>query len=84
MRRTGAFMTLSELSEGYAEAAVPLRKKLRTLRAALKTCDEPCRRTALRCEISFLGKLLTQCNELAELTAHYYERSYYRNENYTL
>lgn len=80
----GAGMKLAELSAGYLEAAVPLRGRLRTLRAALKCCDDPCRRADLRHEITFLAQILTQCYELAELTAHYYERSYYRNENYTL
>jgi hypothetical protein len=28
--------------------------------------------------------MLTQMNELAELTAHYYERGYWRNAKYTL
>ena len=31
-----------------------------------------------------LQVLLRQSRELAELTQHYYERSYYRNAKYTL
>ena len=31
-----------------------------------------------------LTPMLTQMNELAELTAHYYKRGYYRNAKYTL
>ena len=34
--------------------------------------------------IAELTPILTEMNELAELTAHYYERGYYRNEKYTL
>ena len=34
--------------------------------------------------IAELTPLLTQMNELAELTERYYERGYYRNEKYTL
>lgn len=77
-------MRLAELSAGYLEAAIPLRKRLQYLRAVLKGCNDPCRRAELRHEIGFLAQMLTQCYELAELTARYYERSYYRNENYTL
>ena len=34
--------------------------------------------------IAELTPMLTQMNELAELTARYYERGYYRNEKYTV
>ena len=34
--------------------------------------------------ITELTPMLTQMNELAELTAHYYERGYYRSEKYTV
>ena len=32
----------------------------------------------------WLQQLLRQSHELADLTGHYYERGYYRNEKYTL
>lgn len=31
-----------------------------------------------------LTPILTQMNELAELTAHYYDRGYWRSEKYTV
>jgi len=34
--------------------------------------------------IAELTPMLTQMNELAELTAHYYDKGYYRSEKYTL
>ena len=34
--------------------------------------------------IAELTPMLTEMNELAELTARYYERGYYRNAKYTL
>ena len=77
-------MRLAELSEGYLLSAELLREKLRLLRACLKTADTAQERAALRHEIAALSPILTQCYELAELTAHYYERSFYRNEKYTL
>ena len=77
-------MKLCELSEGYWAAAQPLRSRLRELRKAVKVCGDPVTRAALRHEIAMLSSILTQCRELADLTAHYYERGYYRNEKYTL
>lgn len=77
-------MKLAALSEGYRLAALPLREKLRDLRLELKTADDPQRRAVLRHEIALLSGILTQCRELAELTAHYYERGFWRNDKYTL
>ena len=77
-------MKLCELSDGYLAAASLLSNRLRTLRKTLAATDNPEKRAALRHEISALGVILTQCYELADLTAHYYERSYTRNEKYTL
>jgi hypothetical protein len=81
---TGTPVKLHELSAGYEAAAVRLRARLRILRARLRTSDDPQKRASLKWEIALLADILTQCNELAELTAHYYERGYYRNEKYTL
>ena len=77
-------MTLQELSRCYEEAAVPLRLRLRELRfllAAAETADEAWH---IKRRIAELPPMLTQMNELAELTAHYYDKGYYRSEKYTL
>ena len=77
-------MTLQELSRCYEEAAVPLRNRLRELRQALANTDDPEEIWHIRRRIGELSPMLTQMNELAELTAHYYERGYWRSEKYTL
>lgn len=77
-------MRLAELSAGYLLSAELMRRKLRLLRVRLKAAQTPEQRAALRHEIAILAPILTQCCELAELTAHYYERSFYRSEKYTL
>lgn len=77
-------MTLTELSRCYEEAAVPLRNRLRELRFALAAATDPEEIWHLKRRIAELTPILTQMNELAELTAHYYDRGYYRNEKYTL
>lgn len=77
-------MTLTELSQSYRDAAVPLRNRLRQLRQALKNTDDPEEIWHLKRRIGELTPMLTQVNELAELTEHYYDRGYYRGEKYTL
>lgn len=77
-------MTLKELSICYEEAAVPLRARLRELRQAVSASDDPDEIWHLKRRIAELTPMLTQMNELAELTAHYYDKGYYRNEKYTL
>ena len=77
-------MTLQELSKYYEEAAVPLRRRLRELRYLLAEATDPEEIWHIKRRIAELTPMLTQMNELAELTAHYYERGYYRNEKYTL
>ena len=77
-------MTLQEMSREYEHSAPLLRARLRRLRQALATADDPEEIWHLKRRIAELTPMLTQMNELAELTAHYYERGYYRSEKYTL
>ena len=77
-------MTLLELSADYRAAAQPLRQRLKLLRQLVALCDDPEELWHLRRRIAELTPILTQMNELADLTAHYYERGYYRSEKYTL
>lgn len=77
-------MTLKELSADYRAAAQPLRERLRQLRQAKKRAQDREELFWLERRMSVLTSMLTQLNELAELTEHYYERGYYRNEKYRL
>lgn len=77
-------MTLQEISRCYEEAAVPLRNRLRELRRDLEKTEDPEEIWHIKRRIAELTPMLTQMNELAELTAHYYERGYWRSEKYTL
>ncbi len=77
-------MTLLELSACYTAAAVPLRARLRELRLALAAATDPEEIWHLKRRIAELTPILTQMNELAQLTARYYERGYWRNEKYTV
>ena len=77
-------MTLRELSGGYRAAAHPIRARLRELRIEMKTERDAERMFWLKRRTAVLTEMLRQMNELAELTEHYYERGYYRNEKYRL
>ena len=77
-------MTLQELSLCYEAAAVPLRIRLRELRQAVAKSEDVEEIWHLKRRIAELTPMLTQMNELAELTAHYYDRGYYRSEKYTV
>ena len=77
-------MTLQELSHQYEASAVLLRRRLRELRCARARETDPEEVWHLKRRIAELTPMLTQMNELAELTGRYYERGYYRSEKYTL
>ncbi len=77
-------MKLEELSKDYEAAAKLLRQRLRLLRQQLAVANDPEDVFHLKRRIYELTPMLTQMNELAELTAHYYDRGYYRSEKYTL
>ena len=77
-------MTLAQMSREYAESARLLRERLRLLRKMLAQAKDSEEIWHLKRRIAELTPMLTQMNELAELTAHYYERGYWRNAKYTL
>lgn len=77
-------MTLLEISLGYRAAAEPLRRRLAQLRREAARETDPESLWRLKRRIAELTPLLTEMNQLAELTARYYERGYYRNARYTL
>ena len=77
-------MTLQELSKTYEAAAEPLRRRLAELRRMEKQTQHAEERFQIQRRIRELTPMLTEMNELAELTAHYYDKGYWRNENYTV
>ena len=77
-------MTLGEMSKDYEAAALLLRRRLRFLRQELAREQDPEQIWQIQRRITELTPMLTEMNELAELTARYYERGYYRNEKYTV
>ena len=77
-------MTMQELSQSYRESADLLRVRLWHLRRARLRTHDPEKLFKINRRIDELTPMLTQMNELAELTAHYYDRGYWRSEKYTV
>ena len=77
-------MTLQQISRDYETSAALLRQRLRLLRQMLACAEDPEEIWHLKRRIAELTPMLTQMNELRELTEHYYDRGYYRSEKYTL
>lgn len=76
-------MTHYEMSYVYREDAMRFRLRITVLREQEKAAEGE-DKLRLRQRILELQQLLRQSHELADLTRHYYERGYYRNEKYTL
>lgn len=76
-------MALDDLAAEYQHSAQLLRDRLALLRKELKAEKDPAKVSKLKRRISELAPLLTEMNELAELTSHYYERAHYRNAKYS-
>ena len=77
-------MTLTELSHSYEDSAKLLRQRLRQLRQMRQAETDPETLWRIQRRIAELTPILTEMNELAELTAHYYDRGYWRSEKYTV
>lgn len=77
-------MTLKEISAGYRAAADLIRERLCQLRRELRQTEDPEQAWQLRRRIAELTPVLTQMNELAELTEHYYDKGFYRDKKYAL
>ena len=76
-------MTLYQMSYVYREDALRFRMRITVLREQAKAAEGE-DKLRLKRRILELQQLLLQSRELADLTRHYYERGYYRNEKYTL
>lgn len=77
-------MTMEELSREYALSAKLLQERIRLLRQMIRQSQDADEQWMLQRRIAELTPILTQMNDLAELTAHYYDRGYWRSEKYTL
>lgn len=77
-------MTLYELSFTYENSAELLRVRLRELRRAEQASRSREERLRLRRRIAELDPMLREMRELAILSRRYYDRSYHKNEKYSL
>lgn len=77
-------MKLAELSPAYEESAQLLRQRMKELREGIQQTQDPEEKWHLQRRLAELTPLLTQMNDLADLTAHYYDKGYWRDEKYTV
>lgn len=77
-------MTLQEISGEYRASSRLLSARLRVLRKQEKACSDPDEKNRLLWQIRRMAEMLTQMNELAELTANYYEKGYRVNVKYRI
>jgi len=77
-------VTLLEMSVCYETSASAIRVRITQLREEFRQTQDPEYARALRQRMAELLPLLQESRELAALTAHYYERGYYKNGKYTL
>ena len=77
-------MKLSELAPAYRAGEKAILGRILELTRQLEETTQPEQRADLRRRIRDLRPLMQQSRELAELTARYYERGYYRSEKYTV
>lgn len=77
-------MKLIEISEEYAVSEALLRSRIAWLRHEEAAAMEERQRYALHRRILDLQPLLRDCRQIRRLTANYYDRSYYRDERYTV
>ena len=73
-------MTLLQLSEEYGGAAELIAGRMALLRQQAALEEEAEHRQRLERRINDLRPLLRQCRQLAQLTAHYYDRSDRRHD----
>ncbi|MGM9661512.1 MAG: hypothetical protein ACI3WR_00270 [Oscillospiraceae bacterium] len=77
-------MTLYELSFAYEDSARLLRLRVRELRQAERLAQSQEEKLRLRQRAAALDPLLREMRELTVLARRYYDRSYHKNEKYTL
>ncbi len=75
-------MTLAEIGKEYRASAALLQRRLQELRAAERAARDPADQWELHLRIAALEPMLTQCNDLACLCTHYYDRGYRPHEKY--
>ena len=68
-------MKLAEMSPLYEDSARRIQRRMEELRLSLRSTEDPECTRQLRRRLMELQPLLRQCRQLAQVTAHYYDRS---------
>lgn len=77
-------MTLYELSFTYEQSAELLRARIHELQQQERKTTDSHELHLIQKRLETLGPILREMRELTALSRHYYERSYHKNERYSL
>lgn len=77
-------MTLFEMSVLYADSAARLRMRIAELQTAARQEVDPNVVRSLNRRVEMLVPLLREMRELADLTAHYYDKRCCKHDKYIL
>ncbi|MFI3250093.1 MAG: hypothetical protein R3Y07_03940 [Eubacteriales bacterium] len=77
-------MTLSQLSEDYHRNSQILSERVKKLERQIKDTKNHQERSQLGERVRILSTMLRESQEIAVLTARYYDRGYRKNVKYTL
>ncbi len=77
-------MTLLEMSAVYADSAARLRLRITELQTAARREADPKIVRSLNRRVETLVPLLREMRELADLTAHYYDKRCCKHDKYIL
>lgn len=77
-------MTLLEMSAVYADSAARLRLRITELQTAARREADPKIVRSLNQRVEILIPLLREMRELADLTAHYYDKRCCKHDKYIL
>lgn len=78
------YMTLQELSGQYSADAERFAGRIRLLEEELKQTANTAQAYRLQQRIEDLRPMLRQSRAMAQLTQHYYDRGYRKNEAYRI
>lgn len=77
-------MKLAEMAIDYENSAQRISGRLSQLRSSLRASPTEEEAFHLRRRIAELKPMLTQCRKLSNVTAHYYDRSFYGYDEYRI
>lgn len=77
-------MTLNEIAMEYRKSAELIDGRIRQLRKAIASAEDPARCHGLEMRIKILESMRRDARDLAVLCEHYYDKGYHSNVRYKI